>query len=280
MTLLLLELHHRLEEVHVEPRQTVDSLQLLQSLFAAVPFVADEPPHHQPVLLLDVGSVVLLVGPGTSEPDPLPSAAVVQLVVGELAAVVRVDPQEGKGQPLADVVYSAAHPFLTLPEHPAAFHPSGGHVHRAQSVQVEPLGRIPQVGHQVHPKNPGRLSSRSVKVLIGIAAFRRLPGLVVPKGRRSPRRRWGLRSRSMVAALISSTCLLTSASRTSSPCRSKAPANSPKKGCSLLPHIRSPASQTALKPLTASGPYFPGRGRFLPGEGSGRVLKARIRDLR
>ncbi len=161
---------------------------------------------------------------------------------------------------MADVVYSAAHPFLTLPEHPAAFHPSSGHVHRAQSVQVEPLGRIPQVGHQVHPKNPGRLSSRSVKVLIGIAAFKRLPGLVVPKGRRSPRRRWGLRSRSMVAALISSTCLLTSASRTSSPCRSKAPANSPKKGCSLLPHIRSPASQTALKPLTAYGPYFLGRG--------------------
>ena len=83
--------------------------------------------------------------------------------------------------------------------------------------------------------------------------------MVVPKGRRSPRRRWGLRSRSMVAALISSTCLLTAASRTSLPCRSKALANSAKKGCSLLPHIRSPASQTALKPLTASGPYFLGR---------------------
>ena len=90
---LLLELHGGLEEVHVASHQSIYAVQLLQRLFAVVPVVPDEPSHHGPVLLLDVGAVVLLVGPGAGEGDPLPLAIGVQPMVYELAAVVRVQAQ-------------------------------------------------------------------------------------------------------------------------------------------------------------------------------------------
>ncbi len=54
-----------------------------------------------PVLLLDMGVVVLLVGPAPGEAD-LPRVAVaIEMMVDELAAVVGVDVQDLEGQNLA-----------------------------------------------------------------------------------------------------------------------------------------------------------------------------------
>jgi hypothetical protein len=68
-----------------------------------------------PVLLLDVGVVILLVGAAPGELDALGLAVPVEMVVDELRAVVRVDPAEAEGQGAADRVQGRLDPRLAAP---------------------------------------------------------------------------------------------------------------------------------------------------------------------
>ena len=61
--------------------------------------VADQLADVGPVLLLDVGAVVLVAGPGPGEGELVGRAVVEEVGVDELAAVVRVDAQDGEGEP-------------------------------------------------------------------------------------------------------------------------------------------------------------------------------------
>ena len=73
------------------------------------------------------------------------------MVVDELPAIVRVQPQEGEEQALAQVMDRAAHPLLAFAPHPLALHPTGGYVNGAQGIQIESLGALTAVGHQSLP---------------------------------------------------------------------------------------------------------------------------------
>ena len=65
--------------------------------FVAVP--ADELADVGPVLLLDMGVVVLLLGPAPGEADLPIMAITVQIMVDELAAVVRCRIESGPERP-------------------------------------------------------------------------------------------------------------------------------------------------------------------------------------
>ena len=155
LAVFFLQLHHRLEEVHVAFYQGIEAIQLLQGLRGMVAVVADEPPYHGPVFLLDVGVVVLPVGSGPGEGDALLLAVGVEVVVDELAAVVGIDTQQGKGEVLTDVVDGATHSLLTLAHHAPAGYPAGGDVHGAEGIEVLAFGGFPAVGHQVYFQEAG-----------------------------------------------------------------------------------------------------------------------------
>ena len=87
----------------VFPIQFIDGGQLFGILQSPV---SQELAHVRPVLLLHVPVVIFLVGPGAGEANfPFPICeAVHQVVVEELAAVVAIEPQDHKGQPVFDIL--------------------------------------------------------------------------------------------------------------------------------------------------------------------------------
>ena len=84
------ELDRRLEQVHVEPELIgVEVVERRDGLRRLVAVPADELADVGPVLLLDMGVVVLFIGPAPGEADLPVMAITVQIMVDELAAVVR-----------------------------------------------------------------------------------------------------------------------------------------------------------------------------------------------
>ena len=61
LAVFFLQLHCRLEEVHVAFYQGIEAVQLSESFLGLVAVIADESADHGPVFLLDVGVVVLPV---------------------------------------------------------------------------------------------------------------------------------------------------------------------------------------------------------------------------
>jgi len=78
------------EEVEVEAEGGVELLHHLEGRVAFQTAVPDETTDHGPVLLLDEAGVVLPPGAGAREGDPLPQAVGQEVIVDELAAVVRI----------------------------------------------------------------------------------------------------------------------------------------------------------------------------------------------
>ena len=145
--MLFLELHHRLEEVHIALYQGIEAVQLVQGQLGLEAVIADQASGHSPVLLLDVGVVVLLVGSGPSEGDVLLLAIGKEVVVDELAAVVRIRAQQGEGEGLADLVDGAHHPLLALAQEGASGYPPGGDVNGAEGVEILTFSSVAAVGH-------------------------------------------------------------------------------------------------------------------------------------
>ncbi len=88
---------------------------------------------------------------------------------------------------------------------------------RPRTPRSSPCGPVPP---GIHAQNPGRRSSHSAKVRMGIWAFRMDPGLVPDRPRTCSRRRSGARRRSMVAAEAARSFERTSGATSSSPARS------------------------------------------------------------
>ncbi len=102
-----------------------------------------------PVLLLDVGVVVLLVRPTPSELDVELLAVAVQMVVDELGAVVRVDTSQLKGASLANLLKRLHHEGLALAHDSLSLRPTGVDVGQGEGVDELSLGPIPRVRHQI-----------------------------------------------------------------------------------------------------------------------------------
>ena len=98
------QLEGGLPVVGPEAEGDVDGLEGGEGLGRLVAVVPDEPADDRPVLLLDVGLVVLPVRSAAGEGQLLPPTPAQQVVIQKLAAVVGVQPEQREGQPVATSV--------------------------------------------------------------------------------------------------------------------------------------------------------------------------------
>ena len=143
------ELLHRLEEVHVQPQETIHHAEGRVGGLGGVAIIADPATDDGAVLLLDVRAVVLPIGPPPGEGDALPLAVVPEQLVDELGARITVPAEQGHRQALAGVMNRAAHALLALAPHRLELGPTGDDVDGAQGTEVEAEGAGPAVGDEI-----------------------------------------------------------------------------------------------------------------------------------
>jgi hypothetical protein len=173
-----------LEEVDVQAGEAVDARELGIGGPGREAIIADELADDGPVLLLDMGTVVLLPGAAAREGDPMEATIGQERAVDELGAVVAVEPDERQGPVRPDAVDGAADAGLAFAPDGLQLHPGGGDVHRAEGAEIEALGARPTVGDEIDFQEPGRASVHSAKVRMGISCVSTEPGRV----RVAPRR--------------------------------------------------------------------------------------------
>ena len=93
VTCLQFQLKRRLKEVGVKSHQFIKTIEALQSLVGIIAVISHQPTHHRPVLLLYMGIIILLVGARAGEFNAFPLAVVVEPMVYELRAIIRVQTQ-------------------------------------------------------------------------------------------------------------------------------------------------------------------------------------------
>ncbi len=107
----------REEVVGEHPVKLPDLVQECELGRGVVAVVVNKFTHVGPVLLLDVGAVVAVAGTGPGEGDLVVHAVFEQVVVDELAPVVRIDPDDWEREHPADVHERFEHPLLGLVLH-------------------------------------------------------------------------------------------------------------------------------------------------------------------
>lgn len=104
---------------------------------------------------MPVGLVVLLVWSAAGEGDMRLFAPGDERAIDELAAVVRTDAKERKGQHASDIAKRRANTFLIVAEQRPALGPAGGHVAEHKRAQVVTSTQIVGVDDDVHLTAPG-----------------------------------------------------------------------------------------------------------------------------
>src|SRR3990172_11081020 len=105
-----------------------------------------------PVLLLNVGVIVLLVRPASRKLDcgmGLP-AEVQQVIVDELLPVVRVDSPQPEGQSVLDVQYPIEYPGAAFSHDRHPFRPACLYVGRVQGPNKTPVEAVAAMSHGVN----------------------------------------------------------------------------------------------------------------------------------
>ncbi len=145
------ELDRGEKEVLEEPELvTVEVVHRVEGLGGVVADVAQELPDVGPVLLLDVGVVVFLIGPAARERDLVGLTGPRELVIDALRAVVGVDPLEGKGQGGADLLQGGPDAGLGFAQDGPGLAPGGVDVREGEGVDEFPVGALAGMGHEVH----------------------------------------------------------------------------------------------------------------------------------
>ena len=126
---LLCELDRRQKQVLEEPEVLpVERVHGGHGGGGIVAHVAQELPDVRPVLLLDVGVVVLLVRAPPGELNPVALAVPDEVGVDELGAVIGIDPPQGEGQRLPHRLQRLLHRVLAPAQDGPGLHPGGVNV--------------------------------------------------------------------------------------------------------------------------------------------------------
>jgi hypothetical protein len=68
-------------------------------------------------------AIILLIRTGAGEDDLFPPAVIIEVLVNELATIIRIQPQKGKGQALAYLVDSTTCTLLAFSPYPTLCQP-------------------------------------------------------------------------------------------------------------------------------------------------------------
>src|SRR5665213_920111 len=172
-----------------------------------------------PVLLLHMGPVVLVARAGPGEGDVMLGAIGQQVVVDELTAVVRVDPEDGERELGDHVLDGLEDPDGRLVLDRSVDGPSGGDVSNRQG-ETELATRVAAlVTNQVDLHEPRQIPLHSAHVRTGIWDLSKVPGLVWERPRNAKAARSFANRRSMVAALMDTKRAASASLRSRSPSR-------------------------------------------------------------
>ncbi len=158
------ELHDRKEEIAEQTKGLVNPVHEQDFLLGVIPEIPDCPADDAPVLLLHEAVVVLPVRAGPCQGDVLLMAVTDQMVVHELASVIRMDAQKGEREITAYAPQCSEDLFLALVPHCPGLRPPRDNISDIQSAGILPSGSTAFIGHQVHGQDPGRVRSRSAAV--------------------------------------------------------------------------------------------------------------------
>src|SRR3989449_1016736 len=148
------QLAHGAEEVELQAEQPVEPLQDRERRARAVPVVADQAAHGQPVALLDPGLVVLAVGPAPGEAQPPAAAPREDELVEELAAIVTMPLAQREGEPGAEVLQPIADMVIVQPPQGLQFGPAGGHVDGDEGGEVKARGGLAAMQDEIPLDRP------------------------------------------------------------------------------------------------------------------------------
>src|SRR5215472_2018656 len=133
-----------------------------------------------PVLLLDVGVVVLLVRAAAGELNLLRLAVVPQVLIDELRAVVGVDAAQAEGQRLPELLQGGLDRGLALAEDGGGLHPRGVDVGQVEGVHELAVAPATRVGDEVDLGKAGGGVTFPRSVLRGMWCLSKVPGFVRP----------------------------------------------------------------------------------------------------
>ena len=91
------EFENGLKEVDIQAQVLVDALEDGILLIVVQSIIANGMPHHGPVLLLDMGLIIFLVGTRTGKGDLLILAIALEQVIDEFGAIIGVNPEQIEG---------------------------------------------------------------------------------------------------------------------------------------------------------------------------------------
>src|SRR5262245_6568272 len=140
ITLLRAKLHHRLEEVRIEPQMSIKLVEQFELWLCLVNQIYDIAPYDRIILLFDKTVIVLAVVARTGEGDLLLQTVAQEMIIDKFAAVVRIDPQQIEGQPLTNLEQRFKDRNLSFVAHSHRFCPTRadiGHVQREEIFTID-----------------------------------------------------------------------------------------------------------------------------------------------
>src|SRR2546429_660897 len=145
------ELHRGQEQVLEQPQLVgVERVHRRARRRRVIAHVPEELADVRPVLLFDVGVVVLLVGPAAGELDLLGLAVLPEMLVNELRAVVRVDAAQPEGQAGPELLERGLHGRLALAQHRRRLDPGGVDIGEVQRMHELAVPEATAMGDEVN----------------------------------------------------------------------------------------------------------------------------------
>lgn len=145
----LSELHTGLEEVGIEPQESIDMLDQEELFVLIVAVIAHGGADDGVIFLFDEAVIVFAIGAAAREADLLLLTIAMELIVDELAAVVGIDTLEWKRETVADILQGLEDVALSLVLDHTCLRPGGGDIGEVQCLGIVTPGNAPIVGNQI-----------------------------------------------------------------------------------------------------------------------------------
>jgi len=152
------QLGRRLKEI--EPQAQFMAIEVIHGfhrLRGVVAIPAHQLANMRPVLLLDVGVVVLLVGAAVAELHLVVSAPTADVPVDKFRAIVGIDPPQREGQRRLDLLQSVQHRLAALAQYGSRLGPARVHIGQVERVGELPAGGVSRMRNQIHLRETRQL---------------------------------------------------------------------------------------------------------------------------
>jgi len=166
-------------EHNIQAYQATHLPQTLKGGFRDVSFITHKTAHNMPVLLFRMTAIIPLVGTRPSKGNLLLAAVSVEVLIDELAAVVRVYAKKRERWSLPHMMHRLTDALLPFTPYRQASRSATSNIHGTEEVEAEAFNTRATVSHEVCFHECGLILSLVANVLIGMALSSRLPGLVV-----------------------------------------------------------------------------------------------------